>query len=76
MGGGYKGDTKGYTKDDIMTLMGFARVYNGHNLPNIWEHFNATKGKNIDAYCHHLFARMKQWAYDCRIQIDTSVYLE
>jgi hypothetical protein len=68
-GGGYKADTKGYTKDDIVALMGFTGVYNGHNLPNIWELFNATN------HCH-LFARMKQWAYDCRIQIDTSIYLE
>jgi hypothetical protein len=32
--------------------------------------------KNINAYRHHLFARMKQWAYDCRIQINTSIYLK
>jgi hypothetical protein len=76
LGGGYKGDTKGYTKDDIAALMGFAGVYNCHNLPDIWELLNVTKGKNVDAYCCHLFARMKQWAYNCRIQIDTSVYLE
>jgi hypothetical protein len=56
--------------------MSFAGVYNGHNLPDSWELFNATKGKNIDAYCHHLFARMKQKSYDRRIQIDTSVYLK
>jgi hypothetical protein len=34
-GGGYKGDTKGYTKDDIAALMGSAGVYNGHNFPDI-----------------------------------------
>ncbi len=76
LGGRNDADTKGYTNDDIMALMGFAGVYNGHNLPNIWELFNNTKGKNIDAYCRHLFARMKQWAYNCRIQINTSIYLE
>jgi hypothetical protein len=38
--------------------------------------FIATKGKNIDAYRRHLFAQMKQWAYDRRIQIDQSIYLE
>jgi hypothetical protein len=47
LGGGYNAKTKGYTKDDIVALMGFARVYNGHNLPNIWELFNAAKGKKI-----------------------------
>ncbi len=67
---------KGYTKDDIATIMGFAGVYNGHSLPDIWELFNATKGKKIDAYRRHLYARMKQYAYDRRIQIDTSIYLE
>ncbi len=56
LGGEYNADTKGYTKDDIAALMGFAGVYNGHNLPGIWELFNATKRKNIDAYCCHLFA--------------------
>ena len=45
LGAGYKADAKGYTKDDIIALMGFARVYNCHNLPDIWELFNATKGK-------------------------------
>jgi hypothetical protein len=75
-GGGYKGDTKRYTKDDIAAFIGFAGVYNGHNLPNTWELFNSTKGKNINVYCHHLFAWMKQWAYDCRNQINTSVYLK
>ena len=68
--------SKGYTKDNIAAIMDFAGVYNGHNLPNIWELFNATKGKNIDTYRHHLYARMKQYLYDRRIQIDTSVYLE
>jgi hypothetical protein len=64
-GGGYKAESnKGYTKDDITAIMGFARVYNGHNLPDIWELFNNTKGKNIDAYQCHLFARIKQYAYD------------
>ena len=68
--GGYDTEAKGYTKDDIAALMGFAGTYQGSDLPDIWELFNATKGKIIDAYQHHLFARMKQWAYDCRIQIN------
>jgi hypothetical protein len=45
-------------------------------MTDIWELFNATKGENIDTYCCHLFAQMKQWVYDRRIQIDTSVYLK
>jgi hypothetical protein len=56
--------------------MGFAGVYDGKNLPDIWDIFNATKGKNIDAYRCHIFARMKQYAYDWRIQIDLNIYLE
>ncbi len=56
--------------------MGFAGVYNGHNLPDIWKLFNATKGKNINAYRCHLIAPMKQWAYNCRIQTNTSIYLK
>ncbi len=51
MGGGYESkSTKGYTKDDIAALMGFSGVYNGSSLPDIWDLFNATKGKNIEAY--------------------------
>ena len=75
-GGGYDSEAKGYTKDDIAAVMGFARTYRGSDLPDIWALFNATKGKNIDAYRRHLLARMKQWAYDRRIQIDQSIYLE
>ncbi len=73
---GYDTEPKGYTKDNIAALMGFTRTYQGSNLSDIWELFNATKGKNINACRCHLFARMKQWAYDCRIQIDQSIYLE
>ncbi len=59
-GGGYETKTKGYTKDNIAAIMGFAGVYDGKNLPDIWDIFNATKGKNIDAYPRHIFAQMKQ----------------
>ncbi len=50
LGGGYDTETKGYTKDNIAALMGFAGTHRGSNLPDIWELFNATKGKNIDTY--------------------------
>jgi hypothetical protein len=77
LGGGYEMEiSKGYTKDDIAAIMGFAGVYNGHSLPDIWELFNATKGKNIVAYRCHLYTQMKHYAFDRCIQIDTSVYLE
>jgi hypothetical protein len=79
MGGGYDTNVgKGYTKEDIAALMGFAGVYSysGSNLPDIWEVFNATKGKNIDAYRRHIYSRMKQYVYDRLIQIDSSVYLK
>jgi hypothetical protein len=70
LGGGYYTEPKGYTKDDIAALMGFAGTYQGSDLPDIWELFNATKGKNMDAYQRHLFARMKQWAYNRLVQIN------
>jgi hypothetical protein len=77
LGGRYEVEAnKGYTKDDIAAIMSFAGVYDGHNLPDIWELFNATKGKNINAYRCHLYAQMKQYVYDRRIQINTSIYLE
>jgi hypothetical protein len=57
LGGGYEMEaSKGYTKDNIAAIMGFAGVYNSHNFPDIWELFNATKGKNMDVYRHHLYA--------------------
>jgi hypothetical protein len=74
--GGSESDGKGYTSDDIAALMGFAGVEKGEDLPDIWHIFNATKGKNLDSYRRHILARMKQWSYDRRITIDTSVYLE
>jgi hypothetical protein len=49
-GGGYDSEAKGYTKVDIAAVMGFAGTYRGSDLPDIWALFNATKGKNIDAY--------------------------
>jgi hypothetical protein len=58
-GGGYDSKTKGYTKDDIAAVMGFAGTYRGSDLPDILALFNATKGKNIDAYRRNLFARIK-----------------
>ena len=30
--------------------MGFTRTYRGSDLPDIWELFNAIKGKNTGAY--------------------------
>ena len=73
---GYDTETKGYTKDGIATLMGFDGTYRGSDLLDIWELFNATKGKNIGAYRRYLFARMKQGAYDHQIQINQSIYVE
>ena len=64
IGGGYDTDIgKGYTKDDIAALMGFAGVYSGSSLPDIWELFNSTKGENIDTYRRHIYSRMKHYAY-------------
>jgi hypothetical protein len=56
--------------------MGFAGIENEGDLPKIWTIFNATKGKNIEAYRRHIVARMKQWSFDRRIAINTSIYLE
>jgi hypothetical protein len=74
--GGSESYGKGYTSNDIAALMGFAVIENGGDLPEIWTIFNTTKGKNIEAYCRHIVARMKQWLFDRRIAINTSVYLE
>jgi hypothetical protein len=48
LGGGYEADTsKGYTKDDIAAIMGFAGVYSGSNLPDIWSCSTPQKGKTL-----------------------------
>ncbi len=54
--GGSDMEGKGCTSNDIAALMGFAGVTNGADLPKIWEIFNKTKGKNIDAYRRHIAA--------------------
>jgi hypothetical protein len=76
-GGVGDGELKqGYSTEDIAALMGFACVHRGQDHPNIWEYFNKSKGKNIDNYCRHITTWMNQWAYDRRIKIDKSIYLE
>ncbi len=67
---------QGYSTKDIAALMGFACVQRGRDLPTIWDYFNKLKGKNINNYRCHITTRMKQWAYDHRIKIDKSIYLE
>ena len=56
--------------------MGFACVHRGQALPTIWEYFNKSWGKNINNYCRHIVAWVKQWAYNHRIKIDKCIYLE
>jgi hypothetical protein len=76
-GGVGDGEPKpGYSTKDIAALMGFACVHRGQDLPTIWDYFIKSKGKNIDNYHPHITTRMKQWAYDRRIEIDISIYLE
>ncbi len=76
-GGIGDGETKqGCITKDIAAHMGFACVHSGQDLPTIWYYFNKSKGKNIDNYCCHITTRMKQWAYDCHIEIDKSIYLK
>jgi hypothetical protein len=70
-------DTKqGYSNEDIATLMGFAHVKHGNQLPAIWEDFNSYRGKSIDFVRRQLYARMKQWSHDRCIPIRMSMYLE
>ncbi len=75
-GGTANTETKGYTKEDIASLMGFSGVDSGRNLQAIWDIFSASSRKNIDAYWRHISAQMKQWSFDRHIRIDTSIYLE
>ena len=67
---------QGYSNKDIATLMGFAQVKHGNQLPTTWEYFNSYQGKSIDIFRRQLYAQMKQWSHDRRILIKLSVYLE
>jgi hypothetical protein len=67
---------QGYSNEDIATLMGFAQVKHGSQLPTIWEYFISYRGKSIDICRRQLIAWMKQWSHDRRIPIKLRVYLE
>ncbi len=72
-------DTKGkqlYGEEGIAALMGFSNVWAGSQLQDIWAYFYTLHGKSIDMYPWQIFACMKQWLYDHRIPINTSIYLE
>jgi hypothetical protein len=76
-GGVGDGESKqGYSTEDTAALMGFASVHRGQDLPTIWDYFNKSKRENINNYRPHIMTLIKQWAYDCRIKIDKSIYLE
>ncbi len=76
-GGVGDGEAKqGYSTKDITALMGFACIHWSQDLPTIWDYFNNLKRKNINNYRRHITTRMKQWTYDCRIEIDKSIYLK
>jgi hypothetical protein len=75
-GVGDRESKQGYSTDDIAALMGFSYIHRDQDLPTIWDYFNKSKGKNINNYHCHITTRMKQWAYNRRIKIDKSIYLE
>jgi hypothetical protein len=51
-----KTEPKGYTKDDVVALMGFLGINDGQALQPIWDLFNTTRGKNIKAYQRHIIS--------------------
>jgi len=65
-----------YTDDDIAAIMGFSHVHRGDQVQPIWITMNNAKQKNHDVFRRQLLARMTDWAYDCRITIDTGVFLD
>jgi hypothetical protein len=65
-----------HTDDDIVAIMVFLHVHRGDQVQPIWITMNNAKQKNIDVFRRQLLARMMDWAYDCRITIDTSVFLD
>jgi hypothetical protein len=72
----YTNNKQLYGEEDIAALMAFSNVRAGNQLQDIWAYFNTSRGKSIDVYRRQIFARMKQWSYNRRILIDTSIYLE
>jgi hypothetical protein len=41
------------------------------DLPSIWQHFAASKVKQVKIHCHQLQKHMEEWGHDCRTEIDT-----
>jgi hypothetical protein len=70
-GGVGDGESKqSYSTEDIAALREFVCLHRGQDLATIWDYFTKLKGKNIDNYRRHITNRMKQGAYDCRMEID------
>ena len=56
--------------------MGFSHVLRGDQVQPIWITLNNAKQKNIDVFRQQILNPMMEWGYDCRIPIDTGMFLD
>jgi hypothetical protein len=62
-----------YTRDEYGLLMAFCNVVQACNLPSIWQHFAASKVKQVEIHCCQLKKHMEEWGHDYCTEIDTII---
>jgi hypothetical protein len=74
-----KGSKSTFTKDDVVTLLGFAHVNSTLKLPPFWCHEQVSKtscGNTTDTFCTMLMEDMKTWAFHNRQEINKGIHFE
>ncbi len=64
-----------YTRDKYGLIMAFCNVVCTRNLPRIWQHFAASKRKQVKIYRRHLQKHLEEWGHNYQTEIDT-IFLE
>jgi hypothetical protein len=60
-----------YTRDEYGLLMAFCNVVRSCDLPSIWQHFAASKVKQVETHQRQLQKHMEDWGHNHRTEIDT-----
>ncbi len=60
-----------YTRDKYGLIMAFCNVVRARNLPRIWQHFAASKVKQVKIHRRHLQKHIEEWGHNYHTEIDT-----
>ncbi len=60
-----------YTKDEYALIMGFCNLVQARDLPQIWQHFMASKVKRVEIHQRQLQKLIEEWSHNYRTEIDT-----